>query len=114
MDPISALRPNEARLLKREFGSSFWRPELTGFENPHWGVNPLHDMWTYAIQLEDITTFAGMKKLHACYTPGSWDNLYYSLVKTFSRIIEEYKAGDPTVLYGSTGIPTDLEGDDDE
>jgi hypothetical protein len=112
MDPISALRPNEARILKREFGSSFWRPELTGFENPHWGVNPLHDTYLYATQLEDVVTFAGMKKLHACYTPGSWDILYTSLVTNFSRKIEEYEAGDPATLYGSAGIPAHLEDDD--
>ncbi|MGD9544516.1 MAG: hypothetical protein AB7F41_04615 [Methylocystis sp.] len=112
MDPISALRPNEARIRKREFGLSFWRPMLTGFENPHWGVNPLHMMWTQAHLLGEITTCSGRWNFRNVVGGRDTRDLRNSLAEFFETKIREYEAGDPATLYGSAGIPADLEDDD--
>ena len=113
MDPISALRPNAARVLKRELGSGFQRPELTGFQNPHWRACPLHELWTFAHQLAAITTISGLWNYRSAVGDRNTENLRHCLALIFTTKIREYQAGDPTKLYGSTGNPADTEKDDD-
>jgi hypothetical protein len=98
MDPISAVRPNEARALKRDFGSSFWRPQLTGFENPNWGVDPLHEFWMLARKLAEIKTFSGMWNYRNSVGVRNTEHLRHWLEQTFTTKIREYEAGDPTTL----------------
>lgn len=112
MDPISAVRPNEARALKREFGTGFQRPMLTGFNNPDWGKDPIGDMRIYAWQLKLLTTFAGIAKFYELHRNNR--RRYKSRLTTIFHVtVKEYLAGDPTTLYDSTGIPTDIGEDDD-
>src|SRR4051812_32360629 len=47
-DPISAVLPRTAKMLKRESGMSFQRPALTGYENPEASWSPLHQLHTFA------------------------------------------------------------------
>jgi hypothetical protein len=48
VDPISAILPRTAKMLKREAGMSFQRPELTGFDNPVGTASPLHRPFSFA------------------------------------------------------------------
>jgi hypothetical protein len=56
VDPVSALFPRTARMLKRESGMGFQRPELTGSDNPasHWAA--LHYVHSFAHHMMWLTT----------------------------------------------------------
>lgn len=66
VDPVSAILPRQARILKRTPGMSFQRPMLTGYENPVFRKIPLHDVYTFAAQMmRYMLTLDGRKRLGA-------------------------------------------------
>jgi hypothetical protein len=89
-DPISAILPNEAKLLKETSGMSFQRPLIYGFENPAYEVTPLHKVYDFAFSMMVYMTSAeGNKRFHrlhrfnqrlACDALG---NLYRQALKNY-------------------------------
>src|SRR5262249_22936752 len=64
-DPLSAILPRTAKMLKRSRGLSFQRPMLTGFDNPAYTPHPLHDVWGFAHQMaHSMTTVEGINRFH--------------------------------------------------
>jgi hypothetical protein len=108
IDTISAIRPNAAKALKADFGSSFQRPDLTGFDNPRWGKSPLSDVPLYAFQMRQFWRwhFVGRPK-------GLRKRLKELMLKEYINTIKEYAAGDPYILYGHPG-PIEEIGEDYE
>jgi hypothetical protein len=56
IDPTSSILPRTAKMLKRESGMSFQRPEVTGSDNPAWSWPSLHYVHTFAHQMMYLTT----------------------------------------------------------
>jgi hypothetical protein len=108
MDPISAMMPKIAKARKANFGSGFWRPQLTGFKNPNWSKAPLSSSDVFASQMMRITTFWGL-----FHTPRMWRLSQLDILRELYRTtLKEYAAGDPATLYGSVGMPADLTEED--
>src|SRR6516164_8652607 len=63
VDPISAILPRTAKMLKRSRGMSFQRPELTGFDDPTRTASPLHEVYMFAHQMSlyNITRKGALK-----------------------------------------------------
>jgi len=63
VDPVSAVLPRTAKMLKRSPGMSFQRPALTGFNDPVNSASPLHSVWGFAHQMSRYTTtLAGLQR----------------------------------------------------
>jgi hypothetical protein len=64
-DPISAVLPRTARMLKRTPGLGFQRPMLTGFDNPAYQCTPLDKSYEIACYvMREMTTIEGIAKFH--------------------------------------------------
>jgi hypothetical protein len=66
VDPISAILPRTARMLKGAAGMSFQRPMLTRFDDPLYHGMPLHQVYGFAAQMMlYMTTFRGVNRFNA-------------------------------------------------
>jgi hypothetical protein len=102
-DPISAILPNEAKVLKRTSGMSFQRPRLTGFDNPAYGIAPLHEVNTFAISMmQYTTTVEGMKRFRKIHR---FDRrlIDEQLINAFTQTLKDYPEGDPVGLRREMG-----------
>jgi hypothetical protein len=101
-DPISAILPNEAKVLKQSSGMSFQRPMLTGFDNPAYGKVPLHDVYMFAISMMENTTTEGMKTFRELHR---FDRrqIYEQLINFFTQALKDYPEGDPVGLRREMG-----------
>ena len=102
MDPTSTLLPKTARSRKSFTGSNFWRPELTGFDHPTWGKNPLASSHLFAQQMVRITTFWGLFHVSRWWRQDQGR----LLISMYEITLREYAAGNPAKLYG-LGPPRD-------
>ena len=63
VDPVSAVLPRTAKMLKGSPGMSFQRPELTGFDDPVNSVSPLHLVHSFAHQMfRYMRTLEGIRR----------------------------------------------------
>jgi hypothetical protein len=122
-DPLSSILPRIARRLKREPGTSFQRPMLTGFNNPACNPMPLHGVYLFVCQMaRNTTTLAGLSRHHD--QPRGIRNLVRDeLLNEFNGILASYRGSDPYKLWGEMEpkeylklVDADLEerGGDDE
>jgi hypothetical protein len=111
MDPISLVRPKDAKVLKTAFGSSFQRPAITGFDNPNWIKDPLARVYAYAFQMKAISSVSGLRRFYRLHHENR-RTIKYPFTTMYRGALREYLAGDPATLYGSVGITADW-GDDD-
>ncbi len=100
-DPISAILPREARLLKRSPGMSFQRPMLTGFDNPAARKSPLHDVFIFAAEMHFyMRTFKGIVRYF-----GSQGMLRHFtrdvLLNDFNAALQDYPSGRPLQALGA-------------
>jgi hypothetical protein len=106
MNSISASRPKESNALRELVGTSFQRPEITGFDNPVWGKAPLHDVYVSARRMDMLSTANGRQKYRLL--PRRFKRFRNDLfVSWFLGAIKEFYAGDQRVLYGIDEIPDD-------
>jgi hypothetical protein len=102
-DPISAMLPSTAKLLKRTPGVGFQRPVLTGYNNPAYEVAPLEkagffarQMMRHVVSVEDIRNF---RRLH-------WQDrrrICEQLFNNFKQAVMDYPEGDPQKLREEMG-----------
>jgi len=113
-DPISAILPRTAQMLKRSRGLSFQRPMLTGFDNPAYGPKPLHDVYGFADRmmhsmttLEDINRFYSLTRFRRRV-------ISEQLVNRFKQTLQDYPDGDPANLRKEMGSEEYLKNVDSE
>jgi hypothetical protein len=95
VDPISALLPREARVLKRTPGTSFQRPMLTGFDNPVARKEPFQDVYLFATQMmRNLTTFKGVSGYRSC-PPEMRRLIRDELFNNYKGTLRDYPKGDP-------------------
>jgi hypothetical protein len=93
-DPISAILPGTARMLKRTPGLGFQRPMLTGFDNPAYQSTPLEVAFYLALHMTKMTTVEGVEKFHD--QPRGFRRLdLEQLVRVFKDTLQNYPEGDP-------------------
>jgi hypothetical protein len=98
VDPVSAILPREARMLKRTPGMSFQRPMLTGFDTPVARKIPLHDVYGFADQMmRNLMTFRGIKRFNAMHRDDR-RLIREQLLNDFKAALRDYPAGDPYKL----------------
>jgi len=94
VDPISAILPRTAKMLKRSPGMSFQRPELTGFDDPTRTASPLHEVYMFAHQTSLYTiTFKGALKLRS-FPRGMRRDILEELLDSFAGALRDYPAAD--------------------
>jgi hypothetical protein len=98
VDPVSAVLPRTAKILKGSPGMSFQRPELTGFDDPASGASPLHSVNSFARQMfRNMTTFKGIKRY--LRRPKRLRRFVRDeLLNSFNAVLRYYPAGDPSGL----------------
>ncbi len=102
-DPISAILPRKARILKRTPGMSFQRPELTGFDDPVSRKIPLHDVYLFATQMmRNMTTFEGLNSFHSLHCEDR-RLIREQLLSSFRATLRDYPTGDPYKLREQIG-----------
>jgi hypothetical protein len=103
IDPVSALLPATAKLLKQTAGTSFQRPSLTGFDNPVYEVMPLHRTYLFAVQMmRSVTTVEGATKFHQLHRRQR-RRICDQLIDHFSETLRNYPEGDPAGLRQELG-----------
>jgi hypothetical protein len=102
-DPISAILPKTARMLKRTPGLGFQRPMLTGFDNPAHQSIPLENVFYFALHMMQLmTTVEGIEKFHD--QPRGFRPLdLEQLVRIFIDTLQNYPEGDPHKLREQMG-----------
>lgn len=119
-DPISAILPSTARMLKRTPGLGFQRPMLTGFDNPAYQSIPLEDAFYFALHMMQLmTTVEGIEKFHD--QPRGFRRLdLEQLVRIFKDTLQNYPEGDPYEMRVQMGqqkflslVDTEVEEEDD-
>jgi hypothetical protein len=102
-DPISAILPRRAKMLKRTPGMGFQRPRLTGFDAPISEAIPLHNVEEFAyLMMRNLTTFEGLSSLYS-EPRGMRRNVTDQLVNIFRETLRHYPAGDPFKLREQIG-----------
>jgi hypothetical protein len=98
LDPLSSVLPRQAKFLKRDQGSSYQRPRLTGSDNPVWSESPLHQVFTFAgeitrctLTIEDRIKFYNRSKRSRATVTNYLSTL-------FDSIISNYPGFDPNSL----------------
>jgi hypothetical protein len=101
-DPISAILPKTARMLKRTPGLGFQRPMLTGFDNPAYESKPLEVTFYFALHRMNLTTVDGIEKFHD--QPRGFKRFdLEQLVRVFKDTLQNYPEGDPYKLRKQMG-----------
>ena len=103
IDPVSALLPATAKLLKQTSGTSFQRPSLTGFDNPAYEVMPLHRTYLFAARMmRSTTTVGGARRFHQLHKRQR-RRICDQLIDHFNETLRNYPKGDPSGLRQELG-----------
>jgi hypothetical protein len=95
VDPLSAVLPRTAKMLKRSPGMSFQRPKLTGFDDPVNSASPLHSVYGFAHQmLIYMTTSEGIRR-YLRIPERMRRFIRDGLLNGFNGVVRGYQAGDP-------------------
>ncbi|KAA5594930.1 hypothetical protein F1193_16900 [Blastochloris sulfoviridis] len=90
VDPISAVFPRRARLLKSESGMGFQRPTLTGFADPGSAWDALDAVYSFARQMNAMAiTFGGLQQLWECHSEER-QHILEELLNDFTSVLERY------------------------
>jgi hypothetical protein len=113
-DPISAILPRTARMLKRTPGLGFQRPMLTGFDNPAYKSIPLEVVFYFALQMmKQMTTVESIEKFRR--QPRGFRRLdLEQLVRVFKDTLQNYPEGDPYKMREKMGLQEFLRSVDTE
>jgi hypothetical protein len=113
-DPISAILPSTAKLLKRTPGVGFQRPVLTGYDNPVYRSKPLNEVEFFASQMmRHTTTVEGLKRFRGLH----WQDrrrVCEQLLSDFRQAVKDYPEGDPQKLRKKMGPEEYLQAVDSE
>ena len=103
-DPISAILPKTARMLKSTPGLSFQRPTLTGFDNPASESIPLDYSYEFACHMRLLmTTIEGIERFYS--QPRGFRRLgLEQLVRVFKDTLQNYPEGDPYKMRKEMGL----------
>jgi hypothetical protein len=113
-DPISAILPSKAKLLKETSGMSFQRPMVTGFENPAYGVHPFHQVYTFAFNMMvNTTSVEGIKKFRQSHRFNQ-RLIFALLINLYRETPKNYPEGDPVGLRRELGSEQYLKLADEE
>lgn len=113
-DPISAILPQTVKILKETSGMSFWRPIISGFENPAYRVPVLHKAYEFSFSMTSHTTsVAGMKQFRRLHR---FDQrlIFEAPVNLYLETLKNYPKGDPAGLLREMGKEQYLKLVDDE
>ncbi len=93
INPISAVLPRTADILRRGQGMGFQRPSLTGFDDVVADANPLHTVYVFARQMmESMTTWEGI--IAYCRRPSFIrKNVREELLNMFKTVLRYYPSG---------------------
>lgn len=92
VDPISAVFPRMARVLKRESGMGFQRPKLAGFDDPGGDWDALRAVRDFAWQMErNAITFEGIRRLYGLHRDDR-ELILDELLNDFMAVRERYPA----------------------
>jgi hypothetical protein len=113
-DPTSAVLPKSAKELRETPGMSFWRPAITGFDNPAYRVSVLHKayefssiMMNYTTSVEGWERFNRLPRFQRSFAYDAPLNLYRTALKN-------YPEGDPSGFMREMGQKDYLEMIDNE
>jgi hypothetical protein len=104
LDPVSAILPHTAKILRREPGMGFQRPMLTGFDNPAYTPHPLQYVSDFAHDMaHNMTTVEGINRFHR-FLRRDKQSICDQLINTFNQILKAYPEGDPANLRKEMGL----------
>jgi hypothetical protein len=113
-DTVSAILPSTVKVRKETPGSSFQRPDVSGFENPAYEVPVLHTVREFASSMMlYTTTIEGIKRFHQLPRL-SRRSKFEDLVNLYRATLKEYPKGDPAGLLREMGTDEYLKLVDDE
>jgi len=93
--PTALLLPRTTRERKRDPGSSYQRPALTGSDSPSWSYEPLNDVYIFARQMQNnVTSFKASKSFNMLHKE-SRRLIREQLLNGFESTLKYYPAFDP-------------------
>jgi hypothetical protein len=114
LDPISAILPSTAKLLKKTPGMSFQRPLISGFENPAYEVAPLHKVREFAFDMMvNMTSAEGIRRFREFHRFNQ-RLVCDALINLYRQTLKNYPEGDPVGLRRETGSEEYLKLIDDQ